>query len=199
MSVIITKVEEVKCNACGHVWIVRDGNHECPECRRRVSEVTSVRKNRHLCIACHHVWMTDALIDGTFCPKCGESNEEGKKVIARDSVLVYTCGACGNEWIEENLFELGKDDYGSPTLLHKAVYCGKCGCGREKALEEKRKKDEQSRRRQTRGYGYTIYRGHTQTTHPDTGKLSPSKEEIDARIAAGIWKDESPEGYQAIY
>jgi hypothetical protein len=148
MTITTIPIEEAHCHICGHTWIIHNSeDRECPECRRRESEVTSSIKNRHLCIACHHVWMTGALIYDTFCRKCGKANEEGNKIVARDSVSAYTCGACGNEWVEESLFEESKDVYGSPTFLHKAIYCPRCGCGREKALEEKRKKDELLRKR----------------------------------------------------
>lgn len=192
MTITKTPVEEVTCDVCGHVWIVRDGNYECPECKRRSSEITETRKNRHLCTSCHHVWMTDSLSFDTFCPKCGQANEENKKVITYDPVSVYTCGACDNEWVKD-IFnpQWDTDLSGNTYFVHEAIYCKKCGCGKEEALETKRKKDEQSRRRQTHGYTYTSYRGHTQVTDPDTGLLTPSKEEIDARIAVGIWKDES--------
>ena len=186
-------VEEATCSVCGTTWIRRDeASQACPECRRKSSEVTKTLKNRHLCICCHHVWMKDSLVVDTFCPKCNKVNEENKRVVTYDRVSVYTCGACGNEWVEDAFnFELGKDGLGNSIFLSKAIYCQKCGCGREEALEEKRKHDDKSRKRSMRGGGYSSYRGHTQTTDLDTGEWTPSKEEIDARIAAGIWKDET--------
>lgn len=190
MSITKKPVEEITCDICGHVWIVRDGNYECPECKRRVSKVTETRKNRHLCISCHHIWFTRNDVYDTFCSQCGKANEEGKKVIARDIVSVFICGACGNEWIKgDSNLEWETDFSGNRYLVHEAIYCHKCGCGKEEALEKKRKKDEQSRKRSNRGSTYTSYRGHAQMTDPDTGLLTPSEEEIDARIAVGIWKD----------
>jgi hypothetical protein len=179
---ITTKdVQEAHCDRCGHDWIIRSKKDKaCPECRRKRSKVTSKLKTRCLCISCHHVWIVDMLSDIGACSKCGAKNEEGKKkAISTDSVTEYTCGSCGNVWIGKG-FGLDKDE----------GYCKQCGCGREEAWAAKMKEERDKHR--VRHFGLSSYKGHPQHQNPDTGEWEPSKEEIDAKIAAGIWTPPAP-------
>jgi ssDNA-binding Zn-finger/Zn-ribbon topoisomerase 1 len=182
MSVTTTDVKEATCSKCDHTWIVRSKEDmKCPECRRKRSTVESKSKTRCLCIKCHHVWITDWIsrkAEDKVCPKCGARDEDKKKAISTDTVTEYTCGSCGDVWISDKF--LNKDE----------EYCKKCGCGREKSMEARIKKDFEKNR--VKSYGMSSYRGHPQHWDDDLKEWVPSKEEIDAKIAAGIFKPERP-------
>jgi hypothetical protein len=183
MSITTKGVEEAHCDICKHTWIIHDDSERaCPECRRRGSKITHGWKHRFLCIPCRTVWITDYKAgDPEQCPKCKATNEEGKKkAITSDIVNEYACGSCGNVWIGDMIANAEEE------------YCRKCGCGREEAMEAERNRKRKEERRRMGGGGWTSYRGHTQSRNPETGEYEPSKEEIDAKIATGIWKEPSP-------
>ena len=179
MGISTKTVEEAHCDVCNHTWIVHEGEAlECPECRRRASTITKRWKYRHLCISCHTIWTRaykseDALV----CPTCKARNEEGQpKQIATDLVDEFVCGSCGNAWI--------KDDIWNP---HYVPVCSKCGCGTEKALEYEVQKLLKVQK--PAGEIWSSYRGYVQKINMETGEIEPSNEEIDARISAGLWKE----------
>jgi hypothetical protein len=196
MSITTVSVEEAHCYICGHDWIIRNPeDRECPECRRRESKITSVRKNRNLCLSCHHIWFTEWLCYDEECPKCHTKNEDHKKAICFDPIQVFICGSCGNEWTQDGLGLEWEDTqivFGNKALVPKLNYCQKCGCGREEALKERSDALTKARRRQQHGFGISSYRGHTQHIDSETGEWVPSKEEIDAKIATGIWEEHKP-------
>lgn len=183
MGVSTKTVEEACCDVCKHTWIIHEGgSRDCPECKRRASTITRGWKRRHLCIPCHTVWLADYRSEEELeCPKCKSHNEGGTaKNIVTDVVNSYSCGSCGNTWI--------RDDIADPREY--VPVCNKCGCGQEEAWSAEIAKHFKAKPRYS--VVWSSYRGHAQKRNPDTGEMEPSKEEIDARIATGIWKEHIP-------
>jgi DNA-directed RNA polymerase subunit RPC12/RpoP len=175
--ILVNPAKECKCSVCGHVWNIPENAEVptvCPECIKRGAVMVS-QKIRYLCIKCLHIWYEDYSGKVDACPKCNTPTEikVGQKTIRYitiDFIKRYVCSVCGNEWDVDS--------------IEYPDYCHKCGATSNEPLPIE--KNDLLGMKGPRGY--SMYRGYTQVLD-EKGNWTPSKEEIDARIKSGIWKE----------